>query len=106
MRIQLECKKGIHGKTEHGVYKDKNGYTITRCLECAKDYKKLRQSNPEKKKQDREYTNEWRSKNKKYVRDVAKFKSLKEVLEKRELVTAFLKKEKRNRAKSFFKKRD
>lgn len=54
------CKKGKHGITQHNIYsyKDKECLTLI-CLECHRENKKKRYSDPEKRKHDLEYGRNW-----------------------------------------------
>lgn len=60
-----ECK--IHGECLHGVYAHNKRISVktnqpikyTRCLECAKEQKRIRSLNDEKRNHDREFTRNW-----------------------------------------------
>lgn len=96
MKIIKECKKRKHGLSLHGIYKDKKGYVIARCLECAKDYKKKRYQDSKKREHDKEYTTKWIGNNKAHCKRLTVKARIEKQLEKRKIVTEFLKKEKHN----------
>jgi len=95
MRIQRECKKGLHGISEHAIYHYDNQKHV-RCLECEKEKKKKRYSDPEKRRHDKEVTKRWIENNIIHYKRLSKKYRLDKLLKERELITEFLKKEKQN----------
>lgn len=64
------CKK--HKKeTLHAIYQFGDN-KVTRCLDCAKEQKKERYKNPEKREHDLNYTKKWLVNNPEYAKNIAK----------------------------------
>jgi len=82
-----ECK--IHGKTNHGIYVYGKSRS-SRCLECVKEKKAQRSSDPEKRAHDQKYTKVWISENKDHVKNLHQKLLLKKKREKLDRVVIFL----------------